>query len=48
MTDNEAPPRRKMNGCAWALLAVLAPIALALVFIVLRILWMFGSWIGQQ
>lgn len=45
---DEEPKKAKLNGCGWAALIVLGPIVLALVFVLLRILWMFGSWLGGQ
>jgi hypothetical protein len=48
MTNPDEAPKRKLNGCGWVFLALATPIALALTFVLLRILWMFGSWIGQQ
>lgn len=47
MTDNESTPKRKLNGCAWVFIVLATPIVLAIVFVLLRILWMFGSWLGQ-
>lgn len=47
MTNLDEGSKRKLNGCAWAVIVVAAPIALVIVFVLLRILWMFGSWLGQ-
>lgn len=47
MTNLDEAPKRKLNGCAWVFIVIATPIALAIVFVLLRILWMFGSWLGQ-
>lgn len=47
MTNLDEAPKRKLNGCAWVFIVIATPVVLALVFVLLRILWMFGSWLGQ-
>lgn len=47
MTTTDEEPKRKLHGCAWAFLVLATPVAIAIVFVLLRILWMFGSWLGQ-
>jgi hypothetical protein len=46
MTDGNDKPR--LNGCGWAVLAVLVPLVLAFAAAALYILFNFGSWLGGQ
>lgn len=42
--DNEAKTDRKLNGCGWIAIGLMLAFSAA----VLYVLFMFGSWIGQQ
>jgi hypothetical protein len=47
MTNDDNTPRGpRLNGCGWALLVVLGPLALAFALAILYILFMLGSRIG--
>jgi ATP/ADP translocase len=45
--DNERTGPR-LNGCGWAALAVIVPLALAFALVLLFILFNFGAWLGGQ
>jgi hypothetical protein len=48
MTNLDDNKKAKLNGCGWAALAVIVPLALAFAFAALYILFNFGSWLGGQ
>jgi hypothetical protein len=43
-----ADDKQKLNGCAIAVICVLAPFALAVAWFLLVILFEAGQWIGRQ